>query len=87
MRMNIEQIYSCPFCGGPPELIRTVAPNEKYYVYVRCRLCRGQGRVYGSTKPPDIDNWDSFPVSDAILSWNLRSGQYKNRQIDNYADY
>lgn len=78
-RMNIIKIKNCPFCGGPAEIASSFAvTSEKYYTFVRCRLCRGQTRAFMAKEKPDLGNLVSWPCYDAILAWNLRSGSGNN---------
>lgn len=70
--MQEPKLRPCPFCGAPAAVVSGPAKT-----FVRCRLCGARGKAYKGSA--DIDDWESWPCSEAIMAWNLR-----NTNSDNY---
>ena len=74
----MDDIKKCPFCGGHAELcandIMRGEARGKCFVFVKCEICRAQGKTFLSNEDPDECNWENRACLSAIKAWNLRTG-------------
>lgn len=68
----------CPFCGGEADLYYSYSPKyRKYFVYVKCEICRSQGKTFASAENPADYDWNTDTCEKAVKAWNMR---YSNKQ-------
>lgn len=60
----INQLFSCPFCGGTPRLCDT-----KEYAWVACQQCEGRSKPVERRHGADED----YRII-AVIAWNMDHG-------------
>lgn len=72
--MDNVTIKKCPFCGGAACLTRSYSyKTRSYFVYVKCDVCGGQGKIYRSAEDPAEEKWENSACQCARVAWNLRT--------------
>lgn len=71
---NMEKIKKCPFCGGKATLNSNYSHKARaYFVFVKCDVCGGQGKIYYNQDDPSENDWNDTPCNDAVNAWNMRT--------------
>lgn len=74
--MEELKIKPCPHCGGASTLHANYSyKTRSYFVMCKCSLCGAQGKIYNSEEDPESVNWNNRPCIDAVLAWNMRTGE------------
>lgn len=67
-------LKKCPFCGGDAALNSSFSYRiRKHFVFVKCNICGGQGKIYNDTEDPADKDWNDVACNDAVNAWNMRT--------------
>lgn len=70
---DMLEISACPHCGGAADIHQNYSAKSKsYFVFVHCRVCGAQGKIYGSKTDATTEEWANDACIDAIKAWNMR---------------
>lgn len=70
----MENLRTCPFCGGEAYLTANYSPKiKRYFIFAKCEDCGATGAAKCSKESPEVRDWETPACGRAIDAWNART--------------